>query len=81
MKMEEEVSSERTVFYQITQRHTYIDKNLQFFNPVACCFLYEAKDLSAPSCIGMFMQSAVRIQSPTLWSLRRLSVLDHLTVT
>jgi hypothetical protein len=30
-------------------RGEYVEK-IHFFNLVACCFLYKAKDLSAPPC-------------------------------
>jgi hypothetical protein len=37
-----------------------------FFNPVACCFLYKAKDLSAPSYFAASTENAVDIVAPPI---------------
>jgi hypothetical protein len=38
-----------------------------FFSPVACCFLYKAKDLLAPPCIHIFSNSLFTDQYIIQW--------------
>jgi hypothetical protein len=55
------VKEVRTTSHKCVElRGEYVEQ-IYFFNPVACCFLYKAKDLSAPLVIT---------GHPTLYSLR-----------